>query len=200
MSVTDNQEKLKQFDEFFTIKHQFNINVKVINTSEITDYQHFLAAIPAPFKLVNDMTSIDQAALKPLQAVSGVAGQLVDYLHHQAQKIDLLLGYILSQQDEQALRFQGQQFGGAGIIFHADSAFKLNDFVELKVFLPTENAAIYSYAEIIDVEKIQEKYQHKLLFHFIRDEDRELLVRASLHIQSKQLQQLAKERQAKASN
>ena len=35
---------------------------------------------------------------------------------------------------------------------------------------------------------------HKVIFHFIREEDQETLVRHSLHQQSKQLQELAQKR------
>ena len=99
--------KLAQFDEFFSIAHQFNVNVRPLSETENCNFEQFLTTIPVPFKMASDMVGIDQAALRPLQAVSGVAAQLVDYLNHQSHKIDLLVGYILSQQDEQQHRHSG---------------------------------------------------------------------------------------------
>jgi len=194
MSAGDNQEKLEQFNEFFTIEHQFNVNIARLENNQLGGYQNFIDNMPIPFKMAGDMSALDQAALRPLQALSGIAGQLVDYLNHQAQKIDLLMGYILSQQDEQTIRFQGTSFGGGGITFISDEAFALADIVELKIFIQTEQCAVYCYGEIIELSEQEGQFVHKVIFHFIRDDDREILVRASLHKQSKQLQQLAQQR------
>lgn len=200
MNHDDNQEKIELFNEFFTIDHQFSVNICAINDQQVNDYEEFLSIMPTPFKMLSEMASIDQSALRPLQALSGVANQLVNYLNHQAQKIDLLVGYILSQQDDPNARFQGVSFGGGGISFISDKAFELNELVELKIFMQSENCALYSHGEIIDIEQKDGNFNHKVLFHYIRDEDREILVRASLHKQSRQLQELAKQRQQNKSS
>lgn len=200
MSITENTSKLDQFDEFFSIEHDFSVNLKPIESHQMPSFEHFLNQIPLPFRLSSDMVSIDQAALKPIQALSGVAGQLVDYLHHQAHKIDLLVGYILSQQDEQENRFKGVRFGGGGIVFNTNTPFELGQMLEMKVFFLEENCAVYCIGEVIEVNETQNEqstqstYQHKTIFHYLREEDREVLVRTSLHLQSKHLQTLAKQR------
>jgi hypothetical protein len=56
---------------------------------------------------------------------------------------------------------------------------------------------LYCYGEVIAVEANNTTFEHKVTFHFIREEDRETLVRNSLHEQSKQLQKLAKLRNKK---
>ncbi|MCO4798911.1 MAG: PilZ domain-containing protein [Colwelliaceae bacterium] len=194
MTKSDNLQKLEQFNEFFTIEHEFGVNVSLLAKEKTYDYQSFINNMPTPFKMASDMSSLDQAALRPLQALSGVAGQLVDYLNHQAQKIDLLMGYILSQQIEEESHFQGVSFGGGGITFSSESSFNLGEYVELKVFIESDNCAVYCYGEIIEVNKHENGYQQKVIFHFIRDDDREILVRASLHKQSEQLKALSKKR------
>lgn len=187
--------KLEQFNEFFTIEYDFSVNVTLLDKEKNYDYQSFINHMPTPFKMASDMATLDQAALRPLQALSGVAGQLVEYLNHQAQKIDLLMGYILSQQVEEAHQYQGLTFGGGGITFSSETAFQLKDYLELKIFIQDDNCAVYCFGEIIEIELNQSIPVYKVIFHFIRDEDRELLVRASLHKQSEQLKALAKKRQ-----
>ena len=54
--------------------------------------------------------------------------------------------------------------------------------------------AVYCYGEVIEVEEVEGNYLHKVIFHFIQEDDREVLVRTSLHIQSRQLQSLAQQR------
>ena len=195
MSEENSAPKATQFDEFFSISYTFNINISILNNDTAPSYQTFMDKMPMPFKMASEMITLDQAALRPLQTLGSVAGQLVDYLHHQAQKIDLLVSYILSQQDSEAQRFQGINFGGGGIIFSSEQPFSVGQFIELKIFLNDENCAIYCCGEIISAETTEnESISYKVVYQHIREEDREILVRCSLHQQSKQLQVLAKQR------
>jgi hypothetical protein len=188
------EQKLNKYNEFFSIEHSFSINILPLELTKVTNFEQFLVSMPTPFKMASDIKSIDQSALRPLQALSGITGQLVEFLNHQSAKIDLLIGYILSQQDEEEHRYQGIKFGGGGLLFTASKAFKLAQLLEMKIFLLNQNCAVYCYGEIIEIVQEQESYLHKVIFHFIREEDREILVRNSLHEQSKQLQKLAQQR------
>lgn len=197
MNALSLEQKLAQYNEFFAIEHDFSVNIAPI-TSQTLDFETFINSIPMPFKLATDMSAIDQSALRSLQNLGSSASQLVGFLNQQSQKIDLLIGYILSQQDEVQHRFKGLEFGGGGIKFIADSAFNLGQLLELKIFLLDSHCAIYCYGEVISVDPSSDFFSHKVTFHFIREEDRESLVRASLHEQSKQLQKLAKLRDNKS--
>ncbi|MDX2368960.1 MAG: PilZ domain-containing protein [Colwellia sp.] len=188
------EQKLAKYHEFFSIEHNFSINILPLELTKTANFEQFLANMPTPFKMASDIKSIDQSALRPLQALSGVTGQLVDFLNHQSAKIDLLIGYILSQQDDEEHRYQGIKFGGGGILFTANKAFKLAQLLEMKIFLINQNCAVYCYGEVIEIQQDQDSYLHKVIFHFIREDDREILVRNSLHEQSKQLQVLAQQR------
>ena len=193
MTHDTHEDKQTQFNEFFTIEHKFNINARPIK--DIPSFEGFLASMPLPFKLASDIVSLDSAALRPLNQLDAVASLLVDYLNHQSKKIDLLLGFVLSQQDSEEHRYQGVRFGGGGIEFESNEAFKVEQFIELKIFFPEENVAIFCIGEVFEIQnKEDDSYQHKVILHHIRDDDRELLVRTSLHLQSKQLQSLAAKR------
>jgi len=194
MSSLSLDKKLALYHEFFAIELEFSVNIIAIDNSQGLSFEQFTANIPMPFKLATDMSAIDQSALRSLQNLGGSASQLVSFLNQQSQKIDLLIGYILSQQDEVQHRYQGIKFGGGGIKFIGPKAFNVGQLLELKVFLIESHCAIYCYGEVIEVESTNEKFIHKVTFHFIREEDRETLVRSSLHEQSKQLQKLAKQR------
>jgi hypothetical protein len=187
--------KSAKFDEFFSINYPFNVNAKAIDTDTPQSYQVFMNTMPMPFKMASEIITLDQAALRPLQTIGSVAGQLVDYLHHQAQKIDLLVSYILSEQDDEKQRYQGTHFGGGGVIFTSKNNFTVGQFIELKIFLLDDNCAIYCCGEIISANIENAEFtNYKVIYHHIREEDREILVRCSLHQQSKQLQALAQQR------
>jgi hypothetical protein len=192
MSSLSLEEKLTQYHEFFAIEYEFSVNIKVIESDKGEKFDFFLQDMPAPFKLATDMGDIDQTALRSIQNLGTSAAQLVSFLNQQSQKIDLLIGYILSQQDAEKFRYKGSKFGGGGINFIAKNAFNVGQLVELKIFLPTSHCAIYSYGEIIEIADHDHQFTHKVIFHFIREKDRELLVRNSLQEQAKQLQKLAK--------
>ena len=194
MNHETTEQKLLKYNEFFSIEHEFSINILAVDNNKVTSFDQFIEEMPTPFKMATDMASIDQAALRPLQSLSGVATQLVDFLNHQSAKIDLLIGYILSQQDDEQHRYQGIRFGGGGLLFSASQTFKNAQLLEMKIFLKSENYAVYCIGEVIDVEQSESKFLHKVIFHYIREEDREVLVRTSLHEQSKQLQALAQQR------
>ena len=188
------EQKLTKYHEFFAVEHDFSINIRPINPHHGISYEQFIANMPTPFKMASDMSTIDQSALRSIKALSGVASQLVDFLNYQSTKIDLLIGYILSQQDDESCRYQGIEFGGGGLLFIAKQPFELAQLLEMKIFLLTENSGVYCYGEVIEVEQQADDYYHKVIFHFIREDDREVLVRTSLHQQSKQLQALTQKR------
>ncbi|WP_286233114.1 PilZ domain-containing protein [Thalassotalea sediminis] len=205
MTITTEQAKLDQYNEFFSIAHDFTVNIEPLVNNQVSSYQQFLDSIPAPFVMASEIATLDQAALKPLQALSGVAGQLIDYLNHQARKIDLMMTYIIQQQDCKESRYQGTSFGGGGFTFISEHTIDVDTRIEVKIFIPEENCAIYCFGEVISAINIDDDTktltEHKVIYHFIKDEDRDALVRASLHKQSKDLQALAeKRRQEKADN
>ncbi|WP_448568927.1 PilZ domain-containing protein [Thalassotalea ganghwensis] len=194
MKHTQDSDKLEQFSEYFSIEHLFNLNLKPLSSQELCSYSEFIEQIPTPFKLATQVATLDQIAIEPLQTVKGVATQLMRYLNLQAQKVDLLMHYIVSQQDEEEHRYQGIGFGGSGVKFKSQQALAVNTLVEVKLFIEQDNCNIYCHGEVIEIAQEDEHFIGKVLFHHIRDDDRELLVRCTLHQQQKQLNALSKRR------
>ena len=192
--ASDHTIKLEKFNEFFSIDCSFNLNINFIDEDKIPSYEVFMEQMPLPFKIASDIVNLDQAALKPIQGLDSIAGKLVEYLHHQTQKIDLLVSYIIHQQDDEKKRFLGVKLGGGGLIFTSSQPFKNGQHLELKVFLEHNSCAIYCLGEVIEITPAADEHHHTVVFHHIRDEDRGILVRSSLHEQSKQLQALAQQR------
>ena len=185
--------KHNAFNEFFSIEHRFNINISPLKPEDV-NHESFINNIPLPFKIASEVSRIEQSAINPLPNLKNEASQLVTFLNNQSQKIDLLVSYILNQEDNIDNRFNGTQLGGAGIIFESNNAYNDSTHLALKLFLTQENCAVFCYGEIISEELIDNIYRYKVLFSQIQDEDRETLVRTSLHLQSKQLKKLAQER------
>jgi len=179
-------------NEYFLVNYQLAINVEPLQNDEsIPDAQQFEQQIPAPFRMASDLAAIDAQTLQPFKLNNETSNALWGYLQAQNQKINTLLSYVLSQQDRPQFHYQTTAFSAARCIFNAEHhAFYLQQDVRLKIFIPDESAAIYCYANVTALSEntIELTYQQ------IREEDRELLIRSTLHIQSKQLKLRAAQR------
>lgn len=178
--------------EYFLVKHQLAINVALLDNDEnIPDMQQFEQEIPAPFRMASDLANIDSQALISLKLNNETTQALWSYLQAQNQKINTLLAYVLSQQDDQKFHYQTSAFSAGCCFFQcAEDTFSVGQNVRLKIFIPEESAAIYCYACVSSAQN----RCIELTYRQIREADRELLIRTSLHIQSKQLKFRAAQR------
>lgn len=192
-------EKTAQFEEFFMIQHAVNINVTPLaDHTQVPSPEHLDKVMPPAFKMASELATIEAQALRPLRHLSDHASELAEYLTHQARKIDLMMSYILQQQDEESQRFETHKFGGGGVIVVHPSSVDVGTIAELKLFLSEEAAAIFCYGEVIACEAVDDNYHVSLAFTSIREQDQELLVRASLHLQTQQLRKRAQKKSQSA--
>ena len=105
-----------------------------------------------------------------------------------------MMSFILHQQDEPDHRFSTIKLGGGGVIIKSPTAMEIGSQAELKLFLDTEAAAIFCYGEVITCENVEDSYHIAFVFNSIREQDQELLVRASLHLQTQQLKKRAQDK------
>ncbi|MGQ8365802.1 PilZ domain-containing protein [Glaciecola sp. 1036] len=182
-------DKQAQFASFFLIQHPLPINLIPVEKSTVdVDMQSFERDMPYAFRIASEMSEIESRALKPFRNMGEKFEELVDYLQLQAKKMDLMMSYILQQQDDENYRLCAQKFGGGGISVISDTPVEQGQPVIIKMFLEEEYAAVFTYAEAINCEKSEnDTYVTDYYFTHIREIDQELLVRASLHLQTKQL-------------
>ena len=182
------ENKLAQFHEFFSIKHSLSVNMKLLGSQFIVPNEDELTNnMPYAFKIAAQMSEIETKALRPLRNLGDHAQELVDFLNLQSRKIDLMMSFILQQQDDEMFRFSTIEFGGGGLTLFSQDPVGIGKIAELKVFLAEEAAGIFCYGEVIKCEPLQSGYAVSLIYVRIREEDQELLVRASLHLQTLQL-------------
>ena len=107
-----------------------------------------------------------------------------------------MMSFVLHQQDEPEHRFKTVKLGGGGVIIESKDKLEIGTQAELKLFLDAEAAAIFCYGEVITCEQVEDSYHIAFIFNTIREQDQELLVRASLHIQTQQLRKRSKDKKA----
>lgn len=190
ITLTTLADKQAQFESFYLIAHEVPINITPASEHEAQmDQTEFEANMPYAFKIATEMSEIEAQALRPFRNMGEKFEDLVAYLQLQAKKMDLMMSYILQQQDDEQYRAQTVKFGGGGLVvkFDKETQSHVGDKVVVKLFLEDEAAAVYCFAEAIEVESEEDNQTVKYYFTHIREQDQELLVRASLHLQTKQL-------------
>lgn len=204
------EEKIEKFNEFFTIKHTVNVNaVPVPDDFVLPNEENLTEHMPYAFRIASDIAHIESQALRSLRNLSDHATELAEFLNHQSHKIDLIMSYVLRQEDHSDHQFQSIEFGGSGLTLKSTEPFPIGSRYELKLFLDVEASAVFCYGEVIKCDKVitdsvtnietdsacdetPEQYNVSLIYTRIREQDQELLVRASLHLQSKQLRKQPK--------
>jgi len=180
-------------NDFFLVPHALSINLEPVNASSLPlDQDAFEDEIPGPFQMASDLTVADANLLAPLKLNNENTQALWHYLQAQNQKINALLTYVLTQQDDPKFHHTSLHFSAGSLITESEQAWSIGDHARLKIFLPEESAAVYCYAT---VSAVNEK-QYTFDYTWIREQDQELLIRASLHIQTKQLKDRARRRDA----
>jgi len=191
-------------NQYFLVEHALSLNVEALAENEqVPNHDDFENEIPAPFRMASDLADIESHHLQSLKLNNDTTQALWGYLQAQNLKINTLLTYVLSQQDDKRFHFSSHAFSAGRCLFNAPKAqFSVDQRVRLKLFLPEESAAIYCYAQVTEItpsSNATDTPEHEMVaLHYqqIREEDRELLIRATLHIQSRHLKARAEQRTA----
>ena len=181
-------QKHQQFDEFFMIKHNIPVNMRLLEDDFVLpENDNLHEHMPYEFQIASELSALDTKALRPLRRLGEHAVELAEFLNHQSRKIDLMMSLILQQHTNHEQTYQSIQFGGGGIVLGSEREFLIGSKIELKLFLREEASAIFCFAEVIACKPVDDKYHVFLIFTCIREEDQDLLVRASLHLQAANL-------------
>ncbi|MCP3322889.1 PilZ domain-containing protein [Aeromonas hydrophila] len=188
-------------EQFFSVTHATPVNViPMPGDFHLPSLEALEAELPEPFRIASAITSIDMVTSRLIRNQNDSMHDLVEIINQQSRKIDMIMGYVLSVQDHPEHRFHTLHFGAGQLTYlhprqgHGEVPH-LHQIVRLKIFLREEASAIYCYGQVKQLEPSEHGTHVMLDYVRIREDDRELLVRASLHIQSKQLKLRAQDRQ-----
>ncbi|MBQ4832240.1 PilZ domain-containing protein [Pseudoalteromonas sp. MMG010] len=194
-----NNEKISEFEQYFQIDEKIQVNLFAVDNAQIPKTQIDLEDdIPPLFKLANEVSELEQSSLRPLRGLGDMAQELAAFLQVQSRKIDLIMSHILASEQANDSVNQCDSYGGGGLRFTTTSIYDMGQAFKTKLFLHHEASAVYCYTQVVAIEKhADEHYQYTLLFTAIRDTDQELVVRASLHAQTRQLKKRQQLEQSK---
>ena len=181
------EEKHAQYNEYFSIAHELNVNVIPLAEGQpLPDNDDIIKHMPYAFRMAGEIALLETKALRPLRSLGDHAAELAEFLNQQSKKIDLMMSYVLHQQDDHSHRYTSVEFGGGGVIICSDEPFESGSQHQLKLFIEEEATAVFCYGEVVACEALDDE-QHKVTFIYsrIREQDQEILVRASLHLQTR---------------
>lgn len=177
--------------EFFTVNHTMTVNVEPLAESEqFPNYDNFEGEIPAPFIVASEFSHLDmlndsaRAELK-----NNDFKHVIQLLDTQNSKLNLLLTFMLSQQDDPSLRHQTHSFGASQFSYYSQHAIDIETKVRVKLFLEHPAAAIYCYGHVAHIEDQDDKKLITVKYDLLRDLDQDLLIKAALFQQQKLLRQ-----------
>ncbi|GAL21936.1 hypothetical protein JCM19235_1762 [Vibrio maritimus] len=186
-----------QQDDFFTVNGPLKANIEPLKVGsalpELTDY---IAEIPASFVASSEFSQLDQktdAAQHELNQHN--LKHVAELIEQQNNKLNLLLNYMIAQQDEPALRHITKSFGASQLTYISRDELQLGQYTRLKLFLDHPPSGVYCYGEVTNIEHQDEGYLVTLSFVRILEEHQDLLIKAALHQQQKLLRQRSLDRE-----
>ncbi|NRA61442.1 MAG: PilZ domain-containing protein [Psychrobium sp.] len=180
---------------FFSIEHDFEVHATPMPLDSVLPSEDdFLRQMPASFRLASQLNELESSALRPLRQLGDSAHELASFLNVQSKKIDLIMSYILTLSDDHQYRLRGTSFGGSNLTYISPDPLIVDQLITLKIFIKDSNCAIYCLARVIASTSADDAFIIEAKYEMINDEDLELLVRTSLHVQSAQLKERAQQR------
>lgn len=183
--------RLKEdFADYFQIEHSIALNAQPYpGDGDALTEDDFLALMPEPFRLASEMVQLNSSSIRNLSRLGDAADELSRYLQQLAKKVDMMMHYILQQQDQAEYRYHTLSYGGSGLCLHSKQALATGDWLQLKIFLAHGEGAVFCLGQVLESRPVvnSDEWQVDVVYRHIRELDQELIVRASLHEQTRQL-------------
>ena len=182
--------------EYFSVHCHIKINIETLNENEnIPSLAELERNIPLSFRIASQCGNVDTGIERDVQFLHHEDGDaLLNYLRAQNEKINLLLSFMLSQQDDPNFRYQTETFGASGLTFISKVEFIKDTAVRLKLFIESPPTAIYCYGLVYGCKEKNGRFAVGIKYIRLKEEDKDVLIRAALHQQQKLLRQRALDR------
>ncbi|SJN58623.1 hypothetical protein VR7878_02950 [Vibrio ruber DSM 16370] len=182
--------------EFFTVQHALTINIEPLERgASFPSEEVFESEIPVPFIVACEFSHLDQLGDVARQELkNNDFKNLIQLLDSQNTKLNMLLNFMLSQQDDPKQRHQTESFGASQFTYVSHHPLEAGTLLRVKLFLDNPPAAIYCYAHVVSCQTEDEHSLITVKYDLLRESDQDLLIKAALHQQQKLLRRRSLER------
>lgn len=178
--------------EYFTVHCGLNVNIEPLDDpSGVPSEEDFEAEIPAPFIVANEFSQLESLGdYARLELKNSEFRHVIQLLETQNAKLNLLLTFMLAQQDDARYRYQTVSFGASQLAYLSESPLEPGQAARIKLFLEHPSAAVFCYAQVAECTAEDEgRYKITMKYIRLREVDQDLLIKAALHQQQKLLRQ-----------
>ncbi|MCF6281023.1 MAG: PilZ domain-containing protein [Candidatus Polarisedimenticolaceae bacterium] len=193
----ENDEKDRR--EFFRLDDKVNLSFKCLTEDEMSNGVKELAfGLTDSLTIMTRMSSITQQLSASLHRIDQRDPDTADYLRALDEKIEILAQtYISKNSDLVEQPTQVVNLSAGGIAFEVEEPVTLQIPLEVKLLLFPTYTGILIYGRVISCDASKEGgYQIRVDFEFIRDNDRDALIRHILRKQGESLRRIREEREA----
>ncbi|MCE0492859.1 PilZ domain-containing protein [Vibrio salinus] len=182
--------------EYFTVQHALKVNIEKLDPDfTFPEESAFEAEIPTPFIIANEFSQLDSMNdLAKQELRERDLKHVVQLLDAQNSKLNLLLNFMLAQQDDINTRYTTTSFGASQFTFLTGNVFAEKDKLRVKLFIESPASAIYFYGHVSNCELTEQQYQVTVKYDLMRENDQDILIKAALFRQQKLLRQRSLER------
>lgn len=178
-------------EQLYSVPHVTPVTIEVMPKDFVLPKDDaFIREMPLIFNLSGGLNHLDYSTMKALRADGDEFSALGNMVNLQSDKINMLLGFVLSQNEDTKHRFFTSAISGSSITVVTDGTqeFKLDDILRIKLYLIDLSLAIYCYGKVLSIKKDEARDVFvEIGYSLIRDKDRESLIQATFKIQSMQL-------------
>ncbi len=122
--------------EYFSVHHSMVVNVEPLTDDYVLPtINEFEAEIPHSFIIASEFSQLDQLNDKAmLELKHSDLRYVMQLLDHQNSKLNLILTYMLSEQDDKQHRFHTLSFGASQFSYQSNSALPIDSHSRAKLF------------------------------------------------------------------
>lgn len=186
--------------EFFRIDDSIQVSYRLIDGDELTKRIEALEqGVEGSFTIMTRIQAISQPLSAALHRIEQHDPDIADYLKALDEKINLLGQSFLAQESELIEQpSKAVNLSAGGMALDSTDSLEIGAQLEIKLLLLPACIGVVAFGEVIGVMPSAENagypYQIRINFTYIRDVDRDALIR---HILRRQGQMLRKERERK---
>ncbi len=193
---------------FFRIDDSVRLSLRVVDQTELgIGLEHLEANIADSFSLMSSLNAVSQQVSACMHRIESKDPDIADYLKALDRKVDLLGKAFLAEEVEmtdQPARAVNLSAGGMAV--HGREPMAAGTVLEVKLLLLPSYTGILTYGTLVDCIKAEGEeadedfpYRLRIDFSFMREPDRDALIRHVLLKQSEWLRERREQREQRDS-
>jgi len=188
---------------FFRIDDSIRLTYRPISSEELEELVKELdAGHTGNFTVMSSLTTISSQMAVSMRRIENIDADIAAYLKALDKKIEVLGRAFLSQEkDAISSVAMPVNISAGGISLDARAPLEKGQLVEVKLLLFPSFTGLMAYGEVIHVHELtpeqkHEDYSHELRieFKFMREQDRDILIRHVLRRQGEELRRRREEK------